>query len=429
MPPLLNYLLLFILSLVCSTLSAKAPQSLPDQSSAPSPFFWITKNSSAIPGPLCQNGLEEEDIIIENYSADPINKSWSIGTPFHRWQQLMKQLSDTYPHRRNGGRMSHFYGGVHDAIQAVFLSLPHEAKNPILSRPKNKHIHYQLARIATAETAQKVLLFYFPEGAQTIQSEYQNHLSYINSLSIDSCWVQWAAEVGKMVGLNVIERAQRDRTRNIIDTIFKDNADGRWYGNPSVKDYAKRQWLPFVLDHPAQFRCPPPPKSWSADMEELRRFNKENRYSDIAWKWKSIPVWDNWLDHLILKYQHDFEPLTAARIYACFHIARYEATLSAWEAKYHYMGIRPFQYDTSFQPLLVTTPNFPGYPAGHTTVAGALAEVIGYFFPSEAKQAKQLALECSESRFEGGVHFRTDNEVGLKQGKRVGQAVISHIKK
>jgi membrane-associated phospholipid phosphatase len=162
-------------------------------------------------------------------------------------------------------------------------------------------------------------------------------------------------------------------------------------------------------------------------MEELRQFNQKNKYSDIAWKWKSIPVWDNLLDHLIIKYQLDFHPLKAAKIYACFHITRYEATLSAWEAKYHYMGIRPFQYDTTFQPILLTTPNFPGYPAGHTTVAGALAEIITHFFPSEAQHAKRLALECSESRFEGGVHFRTDNEVGLQQGKRVGQAIIRHI--
>ena len=35
-----------------------------------------------------------------------------------------------------------------------------------------------------------------------------------------------------------------------------------------------------------------------------------------------------------------------------------------------------------------------------------------------------MAKECSESRFEGGAHFRTDNEVGLTVGHQVGEQVI-----
>ena len=35
-----------------------------------------------------------------------------------------------------------------------------------------------------------------------------------------------------------------------------------------------------------------------------------------------------------------------------------------------------------------------------------------------------MAKECSESRFEGGAHFRTDNEVGLTVGNQVGGQVI-----
>jgi membrane-associated phospholipid phosphatase len=51
----------------------------------------------------------------------------------------------------------------------------------------------------------------------------------------------------------------------------------------------------------------------------------------------------------------------------------YDGIIAAWDGKYHYWGIRPFQYDPDFEPILVDTPNFPGYPAGHTTVAGSLA--------------------------------------------------------
>jgi hypothetical protein len=37
---------------------------------------------------------------------------------------------------------------------------------------------------------------------------------------------------------------------------------------------------------------------------------------------------------------------------------------------------------------------------------------------------EHMAWECSESRFEGGAHFRTDNEVGLEVGANVAKNVI-----
>ncbi len=352
---------------------------------------------------------------------------WETGPPFYQWQKLMTDLSKTYPHRRNGGRMAHFYGGIHDAIQLAYSQLPDSLIYPIRQLPKSQHLHYQLALIATAETARETLSFYFPEGQGEIDALYQKQTDFIHLLKMDPCWIKQGRAIGQQIAKYTIQKAQKDRTRSDKNISFRNQNEGHWYGTPSPKDYAKRQWRPFVLDHPSQFRCVAPPASWEKDMQELRQFNQNHAHSDIAWKWKSSPVWDQWLDQLMFEYQLDLEPLKAAFIYATFHIARYEATLSAWEAKYHYMGIRPFQYDTTFQPLLVHTPNFPGYPAGHTTVAGALAEIIAHFFPPEAQHAKRLALECSESRFEGGVHFRTDNEVGLQQGKRVGQAIIGYI--
>ena len=101
------------------------------------------------------------------------------------------------------------------------------------------------------------------------------------------------------------------------------------------------------------------------------------------------------------------------------------SNLQKEEIFFHFYSIiRPFQYDPEFKPILVETPNFPGYPAGHTTVAGSIATVLSFLFPQDKQLFLDLAKECSESRFEGGVHFRTDNEVGLEVGYKVGQQVI-----
>jgi len=199
-------------------------------------------------------------------------------------------------------------------------------------------------------------------------------------------------------------------------------AESLWSGNPGPWDPMKRQWKPLTLVQPDQFRPGPPPTDWSSDMEELRQFNAAHQSSEIAWKWKSEPIWDRLIERKILAYNLD--PLEAAFANAVFHTARYDAIIAAWDGKYHYWGIRPFQYDPAFQPILIDTPNFPGYPAGHTTVAGSIARVLSYLFPRDEKHFYRLAKECSESRFEGGVHFRTDNEVGLEVGYQVGQQVI-----
>ena len=387
--------------------------------------YWIYSGSKEAQLLPCDKKTVKSAVNTPN-SPDS-NPFWEMGPPFYQWQKLMGTLSKSYPHHRNGGRMAHFFGGLHDALQLSYLHLPDSLTQPIRHLPKSQHIQYQFALIVSAETASRILKFYFPDGQKEIQELYQSHLTYIHKLAIDNCLVSLGEKIGQEVASEVIQRAKSDRTRSSEQVKFTNKGAGNWYATPSTKDYAKRQWRPFVLDHPSQLRCGPPPTSWEKDMKELRQFNLNHTHSDIAWKWKSIPVWGQWLDKLVFEYQIDLAPLKAASIYATFHIARYEATLSAWEAKYHYMGIRPFQYDTTFQPLLIQTPNFPGYPAGHTTVAGALAEVISYFFPGRKQQAVELAKECSESRFEGGVHFRTDNEVGLQQGKRVGQAIISHI--
>ncbi|NBB88736.1 MAG: phosphatase PAP2 family protein, partial [Bacteroidetes bacterium] len=390
-------------------------------------FYWIWHETpkAIFPAKECppQNKVDTR-LRLKIKEHQDLLRFWETGPPFYRWQQLMSSLGGSYPHRRNGGRMAHFFGSIYDAIQKTKTLAPDSIFRPILRLPKSQHLHYQLSLITTAETARKVLRFYFPEGEKEIESLYKKHRKFIGRLEVDSCRARKARAIGRRIANTAIQRSKKDRTRNFREITFKNKNNGHWYGTPSAKDYAKRQWRPFVLDSPSQFRCEPPPSSWEKDMEELRQFNLNNSHSDIAWKWKSIPVWDQWLDQLMFEYQLDLRPLRAAFIYATFHITRYEATLSAWEAKYHYMGIRPFQYDTSFAPLLVHTPNFPGYPAGHTTVAGALAEVISHFFPEEKQDAIELAEECSESRFEGGVHFRTDNEVGLQQGKRVGQAVL-----
>jgi hypothetical protein len=48
---------------------------------------------------------------------------------------------------------------------------------------------------------------------------------------------------------------------------------------------------------------------------------------------------------------------------------------------------------------------------------------LQYFFPADAKQFQQLAQDCADSRFDAGIHFRTDNETGLRMGAAIGKYI------
>jgi len=54
--------------------------------------------------------------------------------------------------------------------------------------------------------------------------------------------------------------------------------------------------------------------------------------------------------------------------------------------------------------------------------------LYSYFFPAEQAYFRQKAKDVAESRFQAGIHFRTDNEVALGLGKKVAAAVIERAR-
>jgi hypothetical protein len=61
-------------------------------------------------------------------------------------------------------------------------------------------------------------------------------------------------------------------------------------------------------------------------------------------------------------------------------------------------------------------------------MSGAMEVLYSYFFPSEKALFRQIAKDGAESRFQGGIHFRTDNEVGLDLGRKVATKLVERIK-
>ncbi|WP_173918595.1 vanadium-dependent haloperoxidase [Halobacillus sp. Marseille-Q1614] len=113
-----------------------------------------------------------------------------------------------------------------------------------------------------------------------------------------------------------------------------------------------------------------------------------------------------------------------ARILGYFNAAVNDAFVVSWYFKYLWDVARPNQYDRNLPPVL-PTPRFPSYPSAHAAVAGCAESVLTYFFPPEAAGIKKVMEECAKSRLYAGVHFKVDNDEGLRLGRQIGDIVVS----
>ena len=140
-------------------------------------------------------------------------------------------------------------------------------------------------------------------------------------------------------------------------------------------------------------------------MAELKNFKQTFQSQANAWHYASQNTGGELLSKKIFEYNLHQNPPRAARIYAINAVTINDVFIACFDAKYAYWGIRPDQYDTTYHPLVPTPP-----------------------FPTDRALFEKVAKEGAESRFQAGIHFRTDNEVGLDLGRKVAKAVIQKVK-
>lgn len=137
---------------------------------------------------------------------------------------------------------------------------------------------------------------------------------------------------------------------------------------------------------------------------------------------------------------------------ALVNIAMADAAIACWEAKYHYVFWRPVTAipladtdgnpDTAADPTwvpLLTTPNHPEYPSGHSTVSGAAATVLAGIFGDTTSFSLESDVmlgvvrsftsfsaaldEVRDARVFAGIHYRT----ACVDGQATGAAVANYI--
>ncbi|MEB3198230.1 MAG: phosphatase PAP2 family protein [Candidatus Sericytochromatia bacterium] len=120
----------------------------------------------------------------------------------------------------------------------------------------------------------------------------------------------------------------------------------------------------------------------------------------------------------------------AARMLNVLHMTLADAFIACWDTKYANRVPRPIMVAPAGKSLrtVVPTPPHPSWPSGHATASMAASVVLRQYFPQEAKAFEAQAREAAMSRLWGGIHFRKDNDDGLKLGERIGKHCVSEAK-
>jgi len=359
---------------------------------------------------------------------------WNAGSPGYHWQEMMNKLwaVDT---GRYGALANMLLGAAtYDATIAAWDTKyaykrprPFVADNKIkIYTVKPESPSFPCENSVAAGVAVTIFSHFYPAMADSVKKLAQQQMDSRVAVGVAfPSDTRAGFELGKKIAEKEIEQ-----TKDYVSTVAWDgkipDKPGSWRGKFAMLPLAGKNKT-VVLESGSEFR-PGPPPDFAKEMEEMKNYKQTFRSLSNAFYWANQSWFMDNLAKKIFENNLHLNPPRAARINAVVNVTSYDAFVACWDAKYTYWGIRPNQYDTTFRPAIIITPPFPGYPSGHAALSSAMAEIYSYFFPDEKDLFRQKAKDAAESRFQAGIHFRTDNEVALELGKKVATKIIQKVK-
>ena len=255
---------------------------------------------------------------------------------------------------------------------------------------------------------------------------------------------------------------------NFPDSYLPPAGDGLWVSTPPGYQAALQPYWnnnrPFVLNTEEDCLAPPPTDYSEAEdapfyAEAMEVYtavqNLTPEEEAIALFWADdpgttfTPPGHSISIASIALRQEEADLAMAAETYARVGMAVADAFIGCWHAKYTYNLIRPITYIQNYidpdwnTPNItdpVITPPFPEYTSGHSVQSGAASAVLtalfgdNYHFTDDTHVNRGLAArtfdsfndfadEAAISRLYGGIHYRPAIELGVDQGKCIGEQV------
>lgn len=326
--------------------------------------------------------------------------------------------------------MEHASSPFHAARGYALLSIAQYNGAVADDPPRGHGASFRRAAIAAASVG--VLSYLYPAKAEALQAMATTFIAETARPGDRQDAMDAGAAAGAAAAAAIIARAQTDGWfvpwSGTVPT-----GPGYWFSsvNPPAPPAMPLlgQAKPFLLASGNQFRPAPPPAfdspAFLAALAEVRQFSDERTpQQDSIAKFWALPggtytppgYWNEEAARLAKQYR--LADLKAAHLFALMNMAGADALIASHDAKFTYWFIRPSQADPGIQ-LAVGLPNFPSYASNHAMLSAAMARVIGAYFPAERSRLDRLADEAAMSRLYAGIHYRFDNETGLRTGRSI----------
>jgi PAP2 superfamily len=177
----------------------------------------------------------------------------------------------------------------------------------------------------------------------------------------------------------------------------------------------------------------PETDAWKTEIDELvsigKSATKEQLQSAIFWNdgpntYTPAGHWFRIATDECVKSK--FSEMRIARTYAFLGGTMLDALIACWETKYFYHLPRPQQYGVKTD---LNISNSPGFTSEHATLAGAASALLGGMFPYKSGDYAKMGRDVSDSRLYGGTHFKSDCELGLSHGIKIGSYALIRAEK
>jgi hypothetical protein len=315
--------------------------------------------------------------------------------------------------------------------------------------PKSVLPSYPSEDAVVAGTVGEMMKLLFPGEQDFIQQKIEEHkrARIIAGVNVRSD-LEAGEALGKQVAQKFIARARTDRAgaaggTQAIWTQFETDCIAKgetpWYSfevpkrPPMLCLFGKVKAFLFDSLTAVSLIPGPPPSTKGAlqkEAEEVYYYTKDPKPETID----KVQFWadgvatvtppGHWNEIAAEDFvKRNFSEVRWARNLALLNMAEMDAAIITWSTKFTYFNPRPSQIDTRIKTL-TGMPNFPSYISGHATFSGAAATVLGHIIPERKSAYEAMAVEASLSRLYGGIHYRSDCEVGLEVGKKIGNYAI-----
>lgn len=434
------YLFLFSLGLI---LQSCTPTMLPTMSilvDVESQVEFI-----ALENPVINSELDELVALTENRTSSEVYKilDW-YASPVVKWNEITRDWVSFY--FRNPPIASRVYAIISVAQQRA-LDEVHKYNINLESRfPKTLNNEVLPVEIGCEPfecavligVAESTLMYLFPETQEAILNQVEEaRQALLLSGNILPSDLDIGESFGRAIAQEVIAERMNDSSAMLGKFDPLPVGEDIWKPDPFQVSPQAPGWVnvtPWLLTSQDQFRSVPPPQY---DSPEFLAALDEVYQTQISISHEQLTIADYWADNsgtftppghwneiaadYVVKYE--LSSLYTSHMFSSLNMAMMDAGIACWDAKFHYLVVRPWQADERINGL-IGYPNHPSYPSGHSCFSGAGAEVLAFYFPDDASEIADMAKEASISRLYGGVHYRFDLEAGLELGRRVGEVAI-----